>query len=211
MPELHRMRIEILERLARQRGVGEGAPTLAELAREVGLSSTQTVHHHLTELERGGYIQRLVAPSRKRRPITITDRGWEALGSAPLLGRVAAGRGLEAIADPDPYSLTSLLRGKSGRPRYLLHAVGQSMTGAGIEEGDLLIVEEDESPPDGAVVVALLGAGIPGEEVTIKRLYREGDRVRLGSQNGDHSDIVVDGGEVRIQGRVEYVFHPPRR
>jgi repressor LexA len=81
------------------------------------------------------------------------------------------------------------------------------MTGARIEEGDLLIVEEDESPPDGAVVVALLG----GEQVTVKRLYRDGVTVRLRPQNGEHEDIVVLGDQVRIQGRVTHVVHPPAR
>lgn len=185
-------------------------PTVREIAHGVGLKSAQTVHHHLSWLETSRYIERGAAPSRKRRPIRLTEKGWLAAGSARVMGRVAAGRGLEAIVDEEAYSLTSLLDGGDGRRRYLLRSVGQSMTGAGIEDGDMLIVEPDEDPPDGAVVVALLGEP-GGEEVTIKRLYREGDMVRLRPQNGDHEDIVVHGDEVRVQGRVEYVFHPPRR
>jgi repressor LexA len=81
------------------------------------------------------------------------------------------------------------------------------MIGAHIADGDLLVVEEDEDPPDGTVVVALLRGG---EEVTVKRLYREGGNVRLRPENGDHEDLVLPAGDVRIQGRVVYVVHPPR-
>ena len=69
-----------------------------------------------------------------------------------------------------------------------------------------MAVEEDEDPPDGAVVVTLLR---DGEEVTGKRLYREGEVVRLKPQNGEHEDFVISAREVRIQGRVVHVIHPP--
>jgi repressor LexA len=82
---------------------------------------------------------------------------------------------------------------------------GQSTGGARIEDGDLLVVEEDEDPPNGAVVVALLGNG---EEVTVKGLFREGAYLRFSPQNGDHEDLLVPAGKVTLQGRV---VHPPRR
>jgi repressor LexA len=81
------------------------------------------------------------------------------------------------------------------------------MVGARIEDGDLLVVEEDETPPDGAVIVALLRGG---EEVTVKRLYREeGGTVRLRPENGEHEELVLTSEDVRVQGRVVYVVHPP--
>src|SRR5215213_9326355 len=114
---------------------------------------------------------------------------------------------LEDVAVGDEaYSLAAeLLLPGSGRHRYLLRVVGQSMTEARIEDGDLLVVEEDEDPPDGAVVVALL----KGEEATVKRLRQEGETVRLRSQNGGYEDIVVPAEDVKVQGRVVYVVHPP--
>jgi repressor LexA len=81
------------------------------------------------------------------------------------------------------------------------------MIGARIEDGDLLVVEEDEDPPDGTVVVALLNGG---EEVTVKKLYRDGRMVKLKPQNGEHEDITVPTEAVKIQGRVLWVLHPPR-
>ena len=80
------------------------------------------------------------------------------------------------------------------------------MVGARIEDGDLLVVEEDESPPDGSVVVVLLREG---EEVTVKRFYREGEMLRLRPENGDLTEVLVPAEEARVQGRVVYVLHPP--
>jgi repressor LexA len=207
--QLHQRRLEILELLARREGAAGRTPSIREIAEGVGLKSSQTVHHHLNRLEGSGYLERL--DDRPRTP-RLTEKGWKAVldGETPLLGRIAAGRGLEAVAAGDEaYSLAAeLLLPNSGRSRYLLRVVGQSMAGARIEDGDLLVIEEDEDPPNGTVVVALLGNG---EEATVKRLYREGEAVRLKPQNGGHEDIVLLGEDVQIQGRVVYVIHPPAR
>lgn len=204
---MHPRRVEILRYLARRAGADGPPPSVREIGAAVGLKSSQTVHHHLGRLEEGGYVLRSGPAARALR---LTGKGWEEAGRMSLLGRIAAGRGLEAVTFGDEaYSLAAeLLAARSGRHRYLLRVVGQSMVGAGIEDGDLLVVEEDESPADGAVVVALLGEG---DEVTVKRLYREGESVRLRPENGEHEEIVVSADEVRLQGRVVYVVHPPRR
>ena len=183
---------------------------MREVGEAVGLRSSQTAYKHLKKLEEAGYIER---EGGRARGIRLTEKGWEAAGEMPLMGRIAAGRGLEAVTVGDEaYSLAAELVGsRSGRRRYLLRVVGQSMIGAHIADGDLLVVEEDEDPPDGAVVAALIG---DGEEVTVKRLYRErgeaGDLLRLRPENGDHEDLVVPAEDVTIQGRVVYVVHPPR-
>lgn len=199
------VRLEILRYLAAQAAQGEGPPSIREVGVAVGLSSSQTVYKHLRKLEEAGYVERT---SRRSRGIRLTERGWEAAGEMPLMGKVAAGRGLEAILDREAYSLVAELFGsRMGGERYVLRVVGQSMTGAGIEDGDILLVEEDEDPPDGEVVVALLG----GEEVTVKRLFREGEFLRLRAENGDHEDLVLPAEDAILQGRVVYVIHPPRR
>jgi repressor LexA len=127
---LHPRRARILEALARAARGGGDVPTEREIGRSVGLRSSQTVHHHLVALEEEGYIERGAAPSRKRRPVRLTERGWEAVGRTPLLGRVAAGRGLEAVAVGDEgYSLAAEFLGRrSGRGRFLLEARGDSTT-----------------------------------------------------------------------------------
>jgi repressor LexA len=180
-----------------------------EVGEEVDLSSPQTVHYHLAKLEADGYIERGTVPNRKRRPLRLTQKGWQAVSTRPLLGRIAAGRGLEAMVNEEPYSLAAeLLSPRSGRRRFLLEAKGDSMTGAGIEEGDLLVVEENPSPPNGSVVAALvLGEQ---EEATVKVLRRQGERIRLEPRNGDHEDIVVPADRVVVQGTVEWVIRRVR-
>ncbi len=186
---------------------GDVPPTVREIGAAVGLKSSRSVHRHIEHL-RG---DRLVTSVEGRpRTLTVTERGLQAAGEIPLMGRTAAGRGLEAIpADDEAYSLYStLLLSDRGGSRYVLRVVGDSMYGAHIADGDVLVVEGNEDPPDGSVVVALLHGG---DEVTVKKLYREGDEVRLVPKNGDHRDIVVSAGDVTIQGEVVYVIHPPRK
>ena len=210
VPENWKVRMEMLRHLARVSARGEGLPSVREVGEAVGLRSSQTAYKHLKKLEEAGYVER---EGRRARGIRLTEKGWEAAGEMPLLGRIAAGRGLEAVSvGEEAYSLAAELVGsRSGRRRYLLRVVGQSMIGAHIADGDLLVVEEDEDPPDGTVVAALIGGG---EEATVKRLYRErgeaGDLLRLKPENGDHEDLVVPADDVTIQGRVVYVVHPPR-
>lgn len=200
-------RMEVLKYLARRASMGEGAPSVREVGEAVGLRSSQTAYKYLKKLEEEGFIDR--RGGRQARGVRLTEKGWEAAGALPFMGRIAAGRGLEAVAQSDEaYSLAAeLLGSRSGRSRYLLRVVGESMIGAHIADGDLLIVEQDEDPPDGTVVAALIGNG---EEVTVKRLYREGDYLRLRPENGDHEDLVVSADDVTLQGRVVYVVHPPR-
>jgi repressor LexA len=204
---LFEKRLEILRFLARREGTRGSMPSVREIGQAVGLRSSQTVYYHLGKLEEAGYVERL--DDRPRTP-RLTQKGWEAIGEMPLLGRIAAGRGLEAVVvGEEAHSLAAdLLLSRSGRRGYLLRVVGQSMTGARIEDGDLLVVEEEEDPPDGTVVVALLRGG---EEATVKRLYREEEMVRLEPENGEHEDIVILAEDVKIQGRVVYVIHPPGR
>jgi len=206
--ELHPSRLRILEFLARRDPV-EGPPAVREVGEAVGLKSSQTVHQHLLKLEEGGYLERAKIPGRKRRPLRLTQKGWDAVSTRPLLGRIAAGRGLEATANEEPYSLaTELLTPRPGRRRFLLEAKGDSMTGAGIDEGDLLVVEENPSPPDGSVVAALVMG--EQEEATVKVLRRQGELIRLEVRNGAHEDIVVPADRVIVQGTVEWVIRRVR-
>ena len=206
--ELHPSRLRILEFLAR-RDPAEGPPAVREVGEAVGLRSPQTVHHHLLRLEEDGYVERGGLPGRKRRPLRLTQKGWRAVSTRPLLGKIAAGRGLEAVANEESYSLAAeLLSPRSGRRRFLLEAKGDSMTGAGIEEGDLLVVEENPSPPNGSVVAALVSG--EQEEATVKVLRRRGNLVRLEARNGAHEDIVVPADKVAVQGTVEWVIRRVR-
>lgn len=200
-------RREILGFLVGARLRADVSPSVREIGEAVGLKSPNSVHRHLKRLR----AERLVTSVEDRpRTLTVTERGMQAVGEMPLMGRIAAGRGLEAIsAGDEAYSLfASLLLSDRGGSRYVLRVVGDSLIGAHIADGDVLVVEENEDPSDGAVVVALIGSG---DEVTVKKIYREGDLVRLVPENGNYEDIVLPARDVRVQGEVVHVIHPPRR
>jgi repressor LexA len=200
LQQLHPRRVEILRFLARREAAGE-PPSTREIGTGVGLKSSQSVYQHLRRMESDGLVERR---GRGARSIRLTERGWRVVGEIPLMGRIAAGRGMTAVADGEAYALAGeLLLSSSGRQRYLLRVAGDSMVGAKISDGDLVVVEEEKDPPDGAIVVALLA----GDEVTVKRLYRKNSHVLLVAESTDHEDIEVEWGEVEVQGRVVYVIH----
>ena len=178
--DLNERRLEILRYLARRSAQDVAPPSVREIGQSVWLKSKQTVFHHLSKLEQGGYVRRA---GDWTKALALTERGWQAVGETPLMGRIAAGRGLEAVASEEAYALAGeMLLSRSGKSRYLLRVVGDSMIEAHIAEGDLLIVEEAQDPPDGTIVVALLAEdGAEPSEVTVKRLYRR-------SENGQRAD-----------------------
>src|SRR5215216_3561489 len=111
-------RERILRFLARRVGAGEPPPSVREIAAAAGVSSSQTAYHHLKKLEEDGYVGR---EGGRAKMVWLTEKGWEAAGRAALMGRIAAGRGLEALATDEAYSLAAeLLAARSGRRRYLL-------------------------------------------------------------------------------------------
>lgn len=183
MHENWERRLLVLRELARRQLGDELPPNLRELGAAVGLRSSRSIHGHLSSLREHGHIE----SDGRARSYKLTQRGWEAVGEMPMLGDIAVGQGLEVVGRDEIYSLiTELASSKSGARRFVLRARGDSMIGAGIADGDELVVEYDESPPDGTIVVAL----IHGERATTKRLYREGELVRLAAENKDDEDIV---------------------
>lgn len=202
MHENWERRLSILRELARRQAGGELAPNLRELGAAVGLRSSRSIHGHLSSLREQGYVE----SDGRARSYRLTYKGWESVGEMPMLGDIAAGQGLEVVGRDEIYSLiTELASSRSGARRFVLRARGDSMIGAGIADGDELVVEYDESPPDGTIVVAL----IHGERATTKRLYREGELVRLAAENKDYEDIVVAAEDLVVQGRMVKVIHTP--
>jgi repressor LexA len=176
-------------------------PTVRDIGKAVGLASSSTVHAHLANLEKIGLLRR--DPS-KPRAIELLDR---AVGSAvegvrnivrpdslPLLGSVAAGQPILAEENVEEYvPVPSTAGGHSGD--YLLRIRGESMKNAGIIEGDLVVVHQQETAQQGDIVVALLG-----EEATVKRFYRESDHIRLQPENETMEPIRTK--EAKVLGRV---------
>ncbi len=169
------------------------APSLEEIAREFGIVSLNAVHKHLRVLEERGFIRRLAGRARS---IQLQAAEEGAAVRLPLLGRIAAGRPIEAVAAPEEIAVPESLvtRGTN----YVLRVEGDSMIEEHIQDGDLIIVEQREAAQNGETVVAL----IDGREATLKKLYREGDRIRLQPANPAFLPIYVEPDRLRIQGVV---------
>lgn len=172
------------------------APSIKEICSQFGLSSTATVHKHLSNLEQKGLIRRF--PNRSRAiELCRTERvPYGAVVSAPLLGRIAAGRPIEVVEVPESIELPESMVGK--RPTFVLKVEGDSMIDEQIRDGDYVIMEQSATAEDGQIVVALIG----GEEATLKRFYREKDGVRLQPANVNMSPVILKDGEFQIQGVV---------
>jgi len=164
-------------------------PTVREICAAVGLKSTATVSYHLTELKRLGKIQ---SDSGKRRAISLPDqlRG----GRIPLVGVVTAGYPIlatENIEGSIPWDGESAC--------FALRIQGDSMIGAGILDGDKVVIRPQPEAQNGEIVVALLG-----DEATCKRFHRDSSGVWLLPENPDYEPI--DGREARIIGKVKAVI-----
>lgn len=172
------------------------APSFEEIADSFGYTSLATVHEHVSNLERKGYIRKSYNQSRSIElvPGTATPAGVE----LPLLGQVAAGFPIEAIQEQESILVPPDLLRKGGK-NYVLRVAGNSMIDEQIRDGDYIIVNSRSVAEDGEVVVAL----VDGDSATVKKLYREpGGRVRLQPANEALAPMYFDADQVTIQGVV---------
>ena len=191
MVDLTRRQKEVLDFIVTFQREHGYSPSLEEIARHFGLSAVSTVHEHVANLVRKGFLR----------------RGWnrarsiEAFGSSvaielPLVGSVAAGLPIEALEVPEGVSVPAELAGRG--ESFVLRVKGDSMVGEGILDGDLIVVEKVERVENGALAVVL----IRGEEATVKRFYQETNMVRLRPSNPAMEDILLPADEVEVRGRV---------
>lgn len=176
-------------------------PSVREICAAVGLKSTATVHTHLRNLEKRGLITR--DPSKQRAVFINTDLLPDRevkQHSIPLIGRVAAGIPMLATENiEDAFPLPDMLmHGKEPEEVYMLRVDGESMRDAGIRDGDILVVNHNCSCTNGDIVVAR----VQGESATVKRFFREKERVRLQPENELFEPIYVSFDDVEISGKV---------
>lgn len=176
------------------------SPSFEEIGEGLGLSSLATVHKHISNLEQKGLLKRdynrsrsidLVAPRGRVRQ----SMAAAAMGSIPLLGRIAAGQPVETLQNPESISLADFTRSKDV---FVLEVRGDSMQDEHIVDGDYVLVERANTAHNGEIVVAL----VSGSETTLKRFYKEGDQVRLQPANATMAPIMVPAHDVQLQGRV---------
>ena len=179
------------------------SPSFEEIGEGLGLSSLATVHKHVSNLEEKGLLKRDYNRSRSIDLVKPRGRMRQVLGASaanagltlPLMGRIAAGRPVEALENPESISLADFTRSKDV---YVLQVTGESMQDEHIVNGDYVLVEKTSIARDGEIVVAL----VSGSDATLKRIYTEGNKIRLQPSNTAMQPIIVPAAEVQIQGRV---------
>jgi repressor LexA len=195
MPLTKRQReiLTFLETYAARHGY---APSFEEIAEEFSYNSLATVHEHLSNLERKGYIRRSYNESRSIE--VLPSEAFARAVELPLLGLVAAGMPIEAIAVPETMAVPQELTQRAG-DHYVLKVRGSSMIDEQIRDGDFVVVNGRTSADNGEMVIAL----IEGTSATVKRMFRERDgRVRLQPANDTMAPIYVHENDISIQGIV---------
>lgn len=195
MPLTKRQR-EILSFLTEYTDARGYAPSFEEIASRFNYNSLATVHEHLTNLERKGYIRRSYNESRAIE--ILPSEAFQRAVELPLLGLVAAGSPIEALSHQETIAVPDAFLRRSGS-HYVLRVRGESMIDDHIEDGDYVVVNERQTADNGEMVIAMLeDAG-----ATVKRYYRERDgRIRLQPANETMQPMYVHEDDVRIQGIV---------
>jgi repressor LexA len=177
------------------------APSFEEIGKGMKLTSLATVHKHITTLEKKGFIRRGYNQSRSieilQLPKSVKDQVVERrVQELPMVGRIAAGRPLEAVEERETISLGDFARGANS---FVLQVKGNSMIEDHILDGDYVVCEQTQVANAGDIVVALVN----GEDATLKRFYREGaGKVRLQPANSEMAPIILPASDVKIQGRL---------
>jgi repressor LexA len=199
---LTRRQKQVMDLIARFVDENGYSPSYEEIAKGLSLASLATVHKHISALEAKSYLRRGFNQSRSIEigPKYVQEMRRNRLETAqameiPLLGRIAAGAPVEAVEQRSTLSFQDFV----GNPdTFALEVRGDSMIEDHICSGDLILLEKVSQARDGDIVVAL----VANAETTLKRFYREGDKVRLQPANSALKPIVVPAGDVQIQGRL---------
>ncbi len=172
------------------------APSFEEIAEQFGFQSLATVHEHLTNLERKGYIARTHNESRAIE--VLPPKGTAGATEIPLLGRVAAGSPIESLTSNETIAVPDQLLPRRG-PNYALKVQGESMIDEHIMDGDFVVVHGKQAAENGEMVIAL----VHGSEATVKRFHREpGGWIRLQPANAAVQPMRYQERDVLIQGVV---------
>ena len=173
-------------------------PSVREIGKAVGLKSSSTVHGYLSKLEEGGLIKR--DPTKPRAIDLLDEKPWEHNVSVPLVGTVTAGTPI--LAEENVQEVFSFPQGLIGTQdkSFMLRVQGESMIKAGIFDGDYVMVRQQDTANDSDIVVALVN----GESATVKRFFREKDRIRLQPENDTMSPFYEK--DVSILGKVIGVY-----
>ncbi len=207
--ELNKREKAILKFIEKQIANVGYAPSVREIGKAVGLSSTATVHGYLAKLEKKGYIKK---ENQKGRTLRLLKGGTlekkqeneknlytsKELVEVPVIGKITAGEpilAVENVTDTFPIPVDFVGNSES----FMLTVRGESMIEAGILNGDYILVKQQNTANNGEIVVALIG-----DEATVKTFYKEEDHIRLQPENSSMDPIIVP--DCQILGKVAGVF-----
>ena len=186
---------DYIKRYVRKHGY---PPTVREIGKALGLHSPSTVHAHLAKLEASGLLRR--DPSKPRAIELMVDKVKRAINpGTPLVGNVAAGAPILAEENIEDYLQVPSVIGGEDDDDYVLRVRGDSMIGAGILEGDYVVVRPAQTATNGEIVVALIE-----DEATVKRYFKERNGIRLQAENTDYEPIRSK--DAKVLGKVVGVF-----
>ncbi len=192
-------------------GEDDVPPSFEEMKNALGLKSKSGIHRLISGLEERGYIERLPHRARaleiKKLPDSFEEKNpaamppanmnFDAFDTIPLLGKIAAGTPIEAIRDEG--QTIQIPPGMAGSGElYALTVDGDSMIKAGINDHDTVIIKRCDNAENGTIIVAL----VDGEEVTLKRLRRAGNKIVLEPENDAYEPQILEPDRVQIQGRL---------
>lgn len=200
------MRDRIVEAIDNLTVVNSRPPTNRELGKHLGGKSTGHIDYHLRILKDRGVIHH---DAKKSRGISLAGHSTprEENIRVPIMGTIAAGSPINAVADADgfiPVPASSV--GSNQEGLFALRVKGTSMIEDLIDDGDIVIIRKQQTAADGDTVVALLQGSSEEGEATLKRFYRESTRVRLEPRNPTMQPIYVNPNELQIQGKVVTVI-----
>lgn len=176
------------------------APTLDEIAQASGIATRSTIHQHVQALIREGRLLAAAGKRAYRLPDASVAQHPQMAMHLPLMGRIAAGKPIEAIPDRTEINPSELF---TGHDRYVLQVRGDSMIDIGIMDGDFVVIQRQESARNGDIVVAL----VEREEATLKRFFALADgRVELRPENSTMPPMLYPAASVQVQGKMVGLF-----
>ena len=209
--EINKRERAILKYIERQINTRGYPPSVREIGKSVGLSSTATVHSYLNKLEEKGYIKKenkkgrtlkvikgLLGDNNKPEVELKDFYGGKEMVEVPVIGKITAGEpilAVENVTDTFPIPIDFVGNSES----FMLTVRGESMIEAGILDGDYILVKKQNTAENGQIVVALIG-----DEATVKTFYKEKDHIRSQPENSTMDPIIVPMCE--ILGKVAGVF-----
>ncbi len=183
---------QVLDFIKNYKDKHDYAPSLEEIKKHLRLSSVSTAHYHVQALQDMGYLRK-----EENQPRALDVFSEQKLVQIPILGTIAAGLPIEAIEDKENIAVPQT-KLKPGNNYFALRVSGESMQDENINNGDIVIIKQQSTADNGQKVVALIN----NNEVTLKKIYKEKDKIRLEPANPEFKSVLIEPDNLKVQGIV---------